>query len=55
MVAHNTVRTYGVNQVFRFVKGIRLLRQSRQFQKKTRETTYFTSLRAQHVLSLHLL
>ena len=26
MVAQNTVRTYGANQVFRFVEGIRLLR-----------------------------
>ena len=31
MVAQNTVRTYGVNQVFPFVKGIWLHRKSRQF------------------------
>ena len=30
MVAHNTVRIYKVNQVFRFVEGIWLHRQSRK-------------------------
>ena len=42
MVAQNTVRTYGVNQVFRFVKGIRLLRKYRQIRLFS-EKTYFTS------------
>ena len=32
MVAHFTMRIYGVNQVFRFVEGIWLLRNSRQIQ-----------------------
>ena len=32
MVAQNTVRTYGVNQVFRFVKGIWLHRKSCQIR-----------------------
>ena len=31
MVAHFTMRIYGVNQVFRFVEGIRLHRKSRIF------------------------
>ena len=37
MVARKTVRTYGVNMVFRF-RGIRLHRQSRQIRKKNRIT-----------------
>ena len=39
MVAQNTVRTYGVNQVFRFVKGIWLHRQSRQIRFFSRKRT----------------
>ena len=38
MVAQNMVRTYGVNQVFRFVEGIWLDRKSRQIQN-----SYFSS------------
>ena len=38
------MRTYGVNQVFRFVEGIWLHRKSRQIrEKKNSEKTYFTS------------
>ena len=36
------MRTYGVNQVFRFVEGIWLPRKSRQINKKS-EKTYFSS------------
>ena len=32
MVAHNTVRTYGVNRVFRLVEGIWLHRMGRQIR-----------------------
>ena len=34
MVAHFTMRTYGVHQTFRFVEGIWLHRESRQIRKK---------------------
>ena len=34
MVAHFTMRTYGVNKENRFVEGIRLLRKSRQIRGK---------------------
>ena len=34
MVAHFPMRTYGVNQAFRFVEGIWLHRKSRQIRKK---------------------
>ena len=50
MAAHYTMRTYGVNQAFRFVEGIWLHRKSRQ-------TIFifgydlFYIIRAQHVLS----
>ena len=49
MVARNTVKTYGVNQAFRFIEGICLHRQSRQprflFSEKTYlDRIYFTSL-----------
>ena len=33
LVAQNTVRTYGVNHVFRFVEGFCLHRKSRQLRK----------------------
>ena len=39
-------RTYGVNQVFRFVEGIRLHRQSRQIRIFIRKKTYFYPIRA---------
>ena len=43
MVAHFTMRTYGVNQAFSFVEGIWLHRKSRQIRKIISENTYFTS------------
>ena len=46
MVAQIAVRIYGVNQVFRIAKGIRLNRQSRQirfFPKKTHFTSFTSS------------
>ena len=35
------MRTYGVNEAFRFVEGIRLHRKSRQIRKKHSEKTSF--------------
>ena len=57
MVAHYTVRTYGVNQVFRLVKGFRLHRQSRQirFFFVGKYLLHFMRATAQHVLSYHLI
>ena len=54
MVAQNAVRTYGVNQVYQFDKGIfgyieRVVK-SDFFRK---DLFYF--IRAQHVLSYHLI
>ena len=43
MVAENTVRKYGVNQVFGFVEGTWSHRKSRQI--------IFSFMRAQHVLA----
>ena len=51
MVAHFTMRTYGVNQVLGFVEGIWLHRQIRFFFGK--DLFYF--IRAQHVLNYHLI
>ena len=42
MVAQNTVRTYEVDQAFRFFEGIWLHRKSRQIRNFS-ENTYFTS------------
>ena len=42
MVALNTARTYGVHQVFQFVEGIWLLRNSRQIRFLIGKP-YFTS------------
>ena len=42
MVAQNTVRTNGVNQIFRFIEGIRLHQSSRQIRFFS-ENAYFTS------------
>ena len=39
MVAQNTVRTYGINQIFRFVEGIWLHRKTRQTRRKFQEKT----------------
>ena len=54
MAAQNTVRTYGVNQVFRFFKAICLHQSSRQIQFffLGRDLIYFTH--AQHVPSYHV-
>ena len=54
MVAHFTMRTYGVNQVFRFVEGI-----EDDIERDVKsyfffEITYFIFIRAQHILSHHL-
>ena len=37
MVAHFTIRTYGVNQAFQFVDGIWLHRKSRQIRKTSKK------------------
>ena len=42
MVAHYTMRTYGVNQYFRFVEGIWLHRKSHQPDFFPRKMTYLT-------------
>ena len=45
MVAQNTVRTYGVNQAFRFVEGTWLHRQSRQIRfRKIRKRPIFPNM-----------
>ena len=41
MKAQNTVRKYGVNQVFRFVEGILLHRKSRQIRNFCRKRPIF--------------
>ena len=54
MVAQNTVRTYGVNQVVRFIEGIWLPRKNLKigfFSQKN--LLYF--IRAQFILSYHLI
>ena len=51
MVAQNTLRTYGVNQVSRFVEGIWLQRKSRQIQTFFLRKDPFYFIRAQHFLS----
>ena len=53
MVAHFTMRTYGVNQAFRVVEGIWLHRGSRQIRDK-KNLKIPIIIRAQHVLSYHL-
>ena len=50
MVAHFIMPTYGVDQAFRFVASIWLHRKSRQIGKYL-----FYTIRAQHVLSYHLI
>ena len=54
MVAHFTMRTYVVNQEFRFVKGIWLHQTSRQIRFYSGKDLFYI-LRAQHVLSYHLI
>ena len=51
MVAHFTMSTHGVVQAFRFVKGIWLHQKS----KKNVGKDLFYIIRAQHVLSFHLI
>ena len=55
MVAQNTVRTYGINQVFRFVEGIWLRRKScqiRNFTSYVRNKILATMLYKYHDLKL---
>ena len=53
MVAQNKVRTYGVNQVFRIIEGIRLHRQIVKSDFFGKDLFYF--IRPQHILSYHLI
>ena len=53
MVAHFTMRTYGVNQEIRFDEGIWLHRKSGQIRFFFSENTFFYIMRAQRVLSNH--
>ena len=50
MVAHFTMRAYGVNQAFRFVEGIWLHRKSRQIRFYVGKSHIF-----HHVLSYHII
>ena len=52
MVAHSTVRTYGVIKVFQFVEGIWLHRKSRCIRFFFGKDVYYF-IRAQHDLSLY--
>ena len=54
MVAHFTIRTYGVNQEFRFGEGIWLHRKSRQIGFFFGKDLFYI-IRAEHVLSYHLI
>ena len=55
MVAHYTMHTYGVNQEFRFVEGIWFHRKSRQIRFFFLGKDLSHTIRAQHVLSYHLI
>ena len=55
MVAHFTVRTYWVNQAFRFVEGIWLHRKSRQIRFFFSEKDLFYIIHAQREMSNHLI
>ena len=55
MVAHFTLRTYGVNQEFRFVEGIWLHRKSSQIRFFFLWNYLFYIKRAQRVLRYHLI
>ena len=50
MVAHSTMRIYGVKKAFRFVEGIWLHRKGRQARKKIGKDLLYI-IRTQHVLS----
>ena len=54
MVAHFTMRTHGVNQLFRFVEGIWLHRKSRQILLFSEKELVFI-IRAQREMSNHLI
>ena len=56
MVAQNTVRLYGVNQVFRLVEGIWLHRQSRRIRFFIRKDlfTYLLLLIYLRLILLHI-
>ena len=54
MVAHFTMRTYGVNQAFRFGEGIWLHRKSRQIRFIFRKDLVLI-IRAQREMSNHLI
>ena len=47
--AHFIMRTYGVNETFRFVEGILLYQKNRQIREKKSKQTYFTSYVRTHV------
>ena len=55
MVAHLTMRTHGVNQAFRLVKGIWLHRKSRQIRFFFRKKDIVFIIRAQREMSNHLI
>ena len=55
MVAHYTMRTYGVNQVFRFVEGIWLHRKSRQIRSFFSEKDLVFIIRALREMNNHLI
>ena len=52
MIAHFTMRTHGVNQAFRFVKGIWLHRKSRQIHFFTEKDLVFI-IRAKREMSMY--
>ena len=52
--AQNTVRAYGINQLFRFVKGVWLHRKSRRIQFFFGKDLFYL-IRAQNFLSYHLI
>ena len=54
MVAHFTMRTYGVNQEFRFDRGIWLHRKSHQIRFFSEEDLVYI-IRAQRKMSNHLI
>ena len=55
MVAHFTMRTYGVNQAFRFGERIWLHRKSRQIREKKIGNPLFYIICAQHALRSYVL
>ena len=53
MVAHFTMRTHGVNKVYRFVEGIWFHRKSRRMRFFLGKDLFYC-IPAQHVLNYHL-